>query len=86
MKTSELKVELYELEFVGWIKIEYPIMYIMKGIGDLLACVDLLNIYSIDTTYFGFDYLKDCDKERLLRLLFMYAITPVNERGNEDGY
>ena len=39
---------------------------------------------SINTTYFRFDCLKNCERTRLLILLYLYAMTPLEERLDED--
>lgn len=86
MKTSELIVELYEMNFVGRCDEDFPVLYVLNVKDNVIASVDILNFGVVDTTFKVFEWLKDYEKTRLLRLLFMYAITPLDERYDKDGY
>ena len=86
MKTTELIDELYEIDYVGKCHVDNSFLYVLDNKGNLIAYVDYLNFGSLDTTFRGFARLKDDEKTRLLKLLFLYARTPLDERLDEDGY
>ena len=86
MKTTELIDELYEIDYVGKCHVDNSYLYVLDNKGNLIAYVDYLNFGSLDTTFSGFARLKDDEKTKLLRLLYLYARTPLDERLDEDGY
>lgn len=80
MKTSELKVELYKMDFIDGCDEYLPVMYVLDIKDNIIASVDILNFGVLDTTFSPFTWLKDGEKSKLLWLLNMYAITPLDER------
>ena len=86
MTTSELIDELYEMEYVGKCHVDNSFLYVLDNKGNLIAYVDYLNFGSLDTTFRGFTVLKEVEKTRLLKLIYLYARTPLDERLDEDGY
>ena len=84
MTTSELIVELYILGFGCRCDEDFPFLYVLDGKDNVIASVDMLNFGVLDTTFKLFDCLKAYEKTRLLRLLYLYASTPLEERVDED--
>ena len=84
MTTSELIVELYILGFGGRCVEDFPFLYVLDGKDNVVASVDMLNFGVLDTTFKLFDCLKAYEKTRLVRLLYLYASTPLEERIDED--
>ena len=84
MKTDDLIDGLYEMEYVGKCHLDNSFLYVLDNKGNLIAYVDYLNFGSLDTTFRGFARLKDDEKTRLLKLLFLYVSTPLEERKDED--
>lgn len=85
MKTSELIDELYELGFVKIVK-KHPLIKVSDKIGYDIAYINVEELGLVDTICNGYVKLNDNNKLKVLEKLYGYAITPVNERGNEDGY
>ena len=86
MTTRELIVDLYVLGFGCRCDEDFPFLYVLDGKDNVIASVDMLNFGVLDTMFKLFECLKAYEKTRLLRLLYLYANTPLEERGNEDGY
>ena len=86
MTTSELIVELYVLGFGMGCDEDFTFLTILDGKDNVVASVDMLNFGVLDTTFKLFECLKAYEKTRLLRLIYLYASTPLEERIDEDGY
>ena len=86
MTTRELIVDLYVLGFGVRCDEDFPFLYVLDGKDNVIASVDMLNFGVLDTTFKLFECLKAYEKTRLVRLLYLYASTPLEERLDEDGY
>ena len=87
MKTSELIEQVLEVEGVASQKYHDNWVIIFTGRdGITLAKVCVNETHAFDTSWNGFYELNKQSKDRLLALLYHYAITPLEEREEPKKY
>ena len=87
MKTSEFIEKALEVEGVASYenRDNYVIVFIGRG-GTTLAKVFVDETHAFDTSWNGFYELKKQSKDRLLTLIYEYAMTPPEEREDPKKY
>ena len=87
MKTSELIKRVMEIEGINdYRQSEEMVCFYASKKDRILAYANKIERFKIATDFGSFSKLPSFSQELLLGLFYEYAITPVNERGNEDGY
>ena len=87
MKTSEFIERALEVEGVTSQKYSDNWVVIFTGrVGITLAKVCVNETHAFDTSWNGFYELKKQSKDRLLMLIYEYAMTPLEEREEPKKY
>ncbi len=87
MKTSEFIEKALEVEGVASHenRDNCVVVFIGRG-GTTLAKVFVDETHAFDTSWNGFYELKKQSKDRLLTLIYEYAMTPLEEREEQKKY
>lgn len=88
MRTKEFIKRVEELGFQVWAKLDSKNNYILLNVGDgedTFAVIWTQYRYALSTMEYGFTHFKDyLPLQKLYKLCFEYASTPVSEREEEE--
>lgn len=89
MKVSEFKKAINNIDLQYGMNLEVKVYnnvpYIVSG-DDFYACVSKTQRYVLDTNYLQFSRLKEDIREDLLKVMYEFARTPIEEREDEKRY
>ena len=86
MKTSEFIERVLEIDGVGSHKERGSYVHFITRDGSMLASVFVKGTHAFDTAWTSFHELKKQSKDRLLTLIYEYAMTPLEEREGPKKY
>ena len=86
MKTSEFIQRVLEIDGVGSHKERGSYVHFITRDGSMLASVFVKGTHAFDTSWTSFHELKKQSKDRLLTLIYEYAMTPLEKREEPKKY